>query len=68
MKAKEVHGMSMEEIDVEVTRLRRHLFDLRTQSETEKIEDVSQFTKARRDIARLLTERTRRQNERQAKA
>ncbi len=68
MKAKEVHTLSMEEIDAEVKRLRRHLFDLKTQSETEKIEDVSQFTKARRDVARLLTERTRRQNERQAQA
>lgn len=65
MKANEVHKLSDEEITVEVKRLRRHLFDLRTQSVTEKIEDVSQFTNARRDIARLLTEQRQREIERQ---
>lgn len=60
MKSKEVHKLSNEEIDVELTRLRRKLFDLTTQSITEKIEDVSQFSKARKDVARLLTESTTR--------
>lgn len=68
MKAIEVHKLSDEEITVEVKRLRRHLFDLRTQGVTEKIEDVSQFTNARRDIARLLTEQRGREIERQASA
>ena len=57
MNAKEVHKLSDEEIEVETLRLRRKRFDLRTQAVTEKIEDTSQFFKARRDIARLLTER-----------
>jgi len=35
--------------------LRRHLFDLRSQSVTEKLEDSSMLKKTRRDIARLLT-------------
>ena len=61
MKANEVHKMNEEELDVEVKRLRRHLFDLRTQSVTEKIEDTSQFSKTRKDIARLLTEKRSRQ-------
>ena len=56
MNAKEVHKLSDEEIEVETQRLRRKRFDLRTQAVTEKIEDTSQFFKARRDIARLLTE------------
>ncbi len=60
MKAKEVHKLSDEEIDVEVARLRKRTFELRTQAVTEKIEDTSQFGEARRDIARLLTERTSR--------
>jgi large subunit ribosomal protein L29 len=58
MKAKEVHKLSGDEIGVEVARLRRRLFDLRTQAVTEKIEDTSQFRKTRRDLARLLTERS----------
>ena len=68
MKAKETHKLSDEEVDVEVGRIRRHLFDLRTQAVTEKIEDSSQFGKSRRDIARLMTERQRREIERQTKA
>ena len=60
MKAKEVHKLSIEEIDLEVTRLRRRVFDLRTQAVTEKIEDTSQFGKTRKDIARLLTEKATR--------
>ena len=61
MKAKEVHKLSSEELTVEVKRLRRWMFDLRTQAVTEKIEDTSQFKKTRRDIARLLTEQHARQ-------
>ena len=56
MKAKEVHKLSDEEIPVEVNRLRKRLYELRTQAVTEKIQDVSQFRKIRRDIARVLTE------------
>jgi len=60
MKAKEAHKHSEEEITIEVARLRRQLFDLRAQSVTEKIEDTSQFRKVRKDVARLLTERSTR--------
>ena len=60
MKAKEVHKLSDEEIDVEVQRLRQRSYELRTQAVTEKIEDTSQFGETRRDIARLLTERNSR--------
>ena len=63
MKAKEVHKLRDEEIAVEVQRLRRKSFDLRTQSVTEKIQDTSQFSKIRKDIARLLTEKKRREPE-----
>ena len=60
MKAKEVHKLSDEEIDVELVRLRTRSFELRTQAVTEKIEDTSQFGATRGDIARLLTERSAR--------
>ncbi len=60
MKAKEVHKLSDEEIDVELVRLRTRSFELRTQAVTEKIEDTSQFGATRGDIALLLTERTAR--------
>ena len=56
MKAGEVHKLSSDELKVESHRLRRKLFDLRTQTVTEKIEDTSQFKKTRKDLARVLTE------------
>ena len=63
MNAKETHKLSDEEIEVEVKRLRRQLFDLRTQAVTEKIKDTSQFEKIRKDIARVLTERSMREDD-----
>ncbi|MCH2161433.1 MAG: 50S ribosomal protein L29 [Phycisphaerales bacterium] len=56
MKPKEVRKLNDEEITVEIERLRRKQFEMRTQSVTEKIEDTSQIGKVRKDIARLLTE------------
>lgn len=63
MTANEVRKLSDEEIAVETSRLRRRLLDLRTQTVTDKVADHSQFTKTRRDIARLLTEASRRRTE-----
>ncbi|MDH3582790.1 MAG: 50S ribosomal protein L29 [Phycisphaerae bacterium] len=60
MKAEEVHQLSDEEIRIEVDRLRRHLYDLKAQAVTEKLEDPTQLGIARRDIARLLTEQSSR--------
>jgi large subunit ribosomal protein L29 len=57
MKANEVHKFNDEEVSLEIDRLRKRMFELRTQKVTDKIEDTSQFKKTRRDIARLLTER-----------
>jgi large subunit ribosomal protein L29 len=55
MKIDEVVQLSDEELQAELERLRRHLFDLRAQAVTEKLEDPSMLGKTRRDIARILT-------------
>jgi len=55
MKIADIRQMSTEELYHELVRLRRHLFDLKTQAVTEKLEDPSQLGKTRRDVARLLT-------------
>jgi large subunit ribosomal protein L29 len=55
MKIKQVRELVDEELESELQRLRRQLFDLRSQSVTEKLEDPSLATKAQRDIARILT-------------
>jgi len=60
MTAEEIRKLTDEEIGVELERLRSRLYTLRTQTVTEKVEDNSQMGKSRRDIARLLTERTAR--------
>ena len=61
MKGAEVKALKDEEITVELRRLREKQFRLRGQALTEKIEDNSQFKQIRRDIARLLGERRRRE-------
>jgi large subunit ribosomal protein L29 len=55
MKIDEIRQLNDEELQLELDRLHRHVFDLRSQSVTEKLEDTSLVTKARRDIARLKT-------------
>ncbi|MGH7179359.1 MAG: 50S ribosomal protein L29 [Tepidisphaeraceae bacterium] len=46
----------------------KHLFDLRTQAVTEKLEDPSQLRKTRKEIARLKTELRRREMQMTQKA
>ena len=61
MKVNEIRQLSDEELQSELERLRRHVFDLHAQAVTEKLEDPSLATKARRDIARILTVAKQRQ-------
>ncbi len=60
MTGEEVRKLRDDELKAELARLRNKIFDLRTQTVTDKVADSSQFSKAKRDIARLLTERTAR--------
>ena len=60
MKAAEVKKLRDDEISAEAKRLRKQLFDLRAQTVTEKTKDSSQFKKTRKDLARVLTERSAR--------
>lgn len=62
MTGTEVRALKDEEITVELSRLRGSLLAMKSKSVTEKIEDTTQFGKVRKDIARLLTEQTARQN------
>lgn len=60
----DVKKMTDEELAVELTSERNKLFSLRSSFVTEKVEDVSQFGKHKRNVARILTE----QGQRLAKA
>ncbi|NLF31971.1 MAG: 50S ribosomal protein L29 [Planctomycetes bacterium] len=55
MKIKEIRDMSDVQLADEIRRLRRHVYDLRAQSVTEKLESPTLIKQARRDIARCLT-------------
>ncbi len=55
MKITEIRELKTEELHAELDRLRRHLFDLRSQRVTEKLEDPSQLSKTQKDIARIFT-------------
>ncbi len=55
MKIAEVRTLSDEELASELERLERHLFDIRSQAVTEKLEDPSLLGKAKKDIARIKT-------------
>ena len=55
MKIAEIKAFSAEELNAELERLERHLFDIRSQAVTEKLEDPSLLGKAKQDIARIKT-------------
>ena len=55
MKIKEVLEKDVEALKAELKEQLKHLFDLRTQSVTEKLEDPTQIGKTRRTIARIKT-------------
>lgn len=55
MSLQQFREMRVEELHNELDRIRRHLFDLRAQAVTEKLEDPTMITKTKRDIARILT-------------
>ena len=55
MTIQEIRDLKTEELYAELDRLRRHVFDLRSQAVTEKLQNPHLLTQARRDIARLFT-------------
>jgi large subunit ribosomal protein L29 len=55
MKAKEIREKDDEALQHELVEKQKHLFDLRTQAVTEKLEDPTQIGKTRREIARIKT-------------
>ncbi|MGE5612315.1 MAG: 50S ribosomal protein L29 [Bacillota bacterium] len=68
MKIKEIRDKESDAIQAELKDKTKHLFALRTQSVTEKLEDPTQLGKARKDIARMKTVLRERQLAAKAKA
>jgi large subunit ribosomal protein L29 len=68
MKMKEILEKQGEQLDQELIEKLKHLYDLRSQAVTEKLEDPSQIAKTRKDIARIKTVMRRRQLDQQREA
>lgn len=54
-KIVEIRAMRSDELNQEVARLKRHIFDLRAQAVTEKLENPHLIGDTRKTIARMLT-------------
>jgi large subunit ribosomal protein L29 len=55
MTIKEIREKETDHLRHELAERQKHLFVLRGQAVTEKLEDPSQLTKTRKDIARIKT-------------
>jgi large subunit ribosomal protein L29 len=55
MKAQQYREMSLDELEDKLKELKKHLFELRAQAVTEKLENSKAVINVRRDIARLNT-------------
>jgi large subunit ribosomal protein L29 len=61
IKKSELHAMRDAELGEEIIRLRKRLYELKSQAVTEKLENPRELGNIRRDIARILTETRARQ-------
>ena len=55
MKAHLYREMSTDELEDKLQELQRHVFDLRSQAATEKLQDCRSAINTRREIARIKT-------------
>ena len=55
MKVEEIRKMSDEELSSELASLKEELFKLRFQHATNQLDNPSQITQVKRDIARVMT-------------
>jgi large subunit ribosomal protein L29 len=55
IKTKDLRGMSDEQLGLTLKDVEKHLFQLRFQSATDRLETPSEMRKARKDIARIKT-------------
>lgn len=68
MKIKELKDKDDAGLNEQLLEMQKHLFNLRNQAVTEKLEDPSQIGKTKRDIARVKTILRKRVIESAAKA
>jgi len=55
MKANDLRGMSLDELDDQIDKLKKEQFNLRFQAASGQLENTSRVRAVRRDIARVMT-------------
>ena len=65
MNLKEIREKETDHLSHELSEKRKHLFALRSQAVTEKLEDPSQIGKTRKEIAQMMTVLRQREIEKQ---
>ena len=55
MKAREIRELSVEELEVKLTELKKDLFNLRLQNATNQLDNPTRISEVKRDIARVNT-------------
>jgi large subunit ribosomal protein L29 len=55
MKAAELKGMSLDQLDDQLAKLKKEQFNLRFQRASGQLETTSRIREVRRDIARVMT-------------
>jgi large subunit ribosomal protein L29 len=55
MKVSDLHGMTVDQLEDELARLKKEQFNLRFQTATGQLENTAQIRHVRRDIARIKT-------------
>ena len=55
MKAKEIRELSVEDLEVKLTDLKKDLFNLRLQNATNQLDNPTRIAEVKRDIARVNT-------------
>ncbi len=66
VKPADYRQMSDEQLTLSLRDLQKNLFHLRFQSATDRLETPSEITKAKREVARIMTIQRERQLEREA--
>ena len=56
MKTKELHELTVDELNTKLKELKEELFNLRFRLATGQLDNVMQITSVKRDIARAMTE------------
>jgi len=68
MKPADLRAMSDEQLGLTLKETIKHLFQLRCQSATDRLETPSEIRKARKDVARIKTIQTQRQTQKETAA